>query len=91
MTVAPPAWLNKEFLQRALRTNDPQVIVTSCDIDRATQAGDHYSSEMYRANLKTKQNGDLSLVIKCQLRGDGQFNKVSMQYTCDKQLSKVSM
>ena len=75
-----PSWLNNEFLEKSLNSNGKKskTIVTSSDIKRAAAAGDHYGSEMYRAVLKTKENGkeeELSIIVKCQLRA-GEISKV---------------
>ena len=77
----PPAWINREFLEKALRCNGnhPNLTIVGCDIKRAAVAGDHYASEMYRATLETEENGkteEISIIIKCKLR-EGELSKVS--------------
>ncbi|KAJ9581045.1 hypothetical protein L9F63_023769 [Diploptera punctata] len=74
MTESKPDWLNAEFFKKALRFNrkDENLEIMSCKVDRATQPGDNFASEMYRAALEVKANGekeDVSLIIKCRLRG----------------------
>ncbi|KAJ9590309.1 hypothetical protein L9F63_027852, partial [Diploptera punctata] len=72
MAAIPPSWINSEFLEKALRSNGkhPDVRVISFDIKRAALAGDHYGSEMYRATVKTRENGnteETSVIIKLEL------------------------
>ena len=84
MAETPPSWLNSEYLEEALRSNgnNPDITVTSCEIKPATLAGDHYTSEMYRATLQTEDNGkteEISVIIKCEVR-EGELSRVSILY-----------
>ncbi|KAJ9590257.1 hypothetical protein L9F63_016620 [Diploptera punctata] len=79
MAEIPPSWIDIEFLENALRSNgkNPDIKVISFDIERAASAGDHYGSEMYRANLKTSENGktgETSVIIKLELQ-HGELSK----------------
>lgn len=52
MEVTCPRWLNKEFMETALRSaGDPSVKVASCDVKSATGTGDNYSSDMFRVTV----------------------------------------
>jgi hypothetical protein len=66
-----PNWLNISFFETALRSGDygPSVTVTSCEIVRATSAGDNYACEIYRAKLQLILEGrrnTVSLIVKAQ-------------------------
>jgi hypothetical protein len=66
-----PNWLNSSFFETALRAGGygPRVTVTSCQIGRATVAGDNYACDIYRAKLQVALEGRLSsvsLIVKSQ-------------------------
>jgi hypothetical protein len=66
-----PKWLNRSFLERALKSgaDGSRVTVTSSDVERATAAGDNYGSDIYRVNVRLIRNGQpetMSLIIKSQ-------------------------
>ncbi|KAJ9581046.1 hypothetical protein L9F63_023770 [Diploptera punctata] len=79
MAENPPEWLDADFFEKALRPNrkDPNLKILSCEVGRATQPGDNFGSEMYRANLKIEANHeieDTSVIIKCRIRGSELMN-----------------
>jgi len=66
-----PNWLNSTFFETALRSGGygPNVTVTSREIERATNAGDNYACEIWRAKLQVTLDGrqsTLSLIVKAQ-------------------------
>ncbi|KAJ9582755.1 hypothetical protein L9F63_022900 [Diploptera punctata] len=79
MAETPPSWINREFLEKVLKSDEkhPDTEIISFDIKRAAAAGDHYGSEMYRATVKTSENGnneEISLIVKCN-RQEGELSK----------------
>ncbi|KAJ9582753.1 hypothetical protein L9F63_022898 [Diploptera punctata] len=80
MGETPPSWINSEFLEKAVKFDrkNPDIEIISFDIKRAAAAGDHYGSEMYRATVKTKENGkneEISLIVKCNHQ-EGEMSKI---------------
>ena len=66
-----PNWLNSSFFETALRSGGygPNVIVTSSEVERATNAGDNYACDLWRAKLQVTLDGrrsTLSLIVKAQ-------------------------
>jgi len=66
-----PNWLNSSFFETALRSGGygPNVTVTSSEIGRATNAGDNYACDIWRAKLQVTLDGrrsTLSLIVKAQ-------------------------
>jgi hypothetical protein len=66
-----PDWLNRSFLETALKSgaDRSRVTVISSDVERATAAGDNYASDMYRVNVRLIRNGQpetMSLIIKSE-------------------------
>jgi len=66
-----PNWLNSSFFETALRSGGygPNVTVTSSEIGRATEAGDNYATDIWRAKLQVTLDGrrsTLSLIVKAQ-------------------------
>ncbi|GAB0088789.1 uncharacterized protein DMENIID0001_032530 [Sergentomyia squamirostris] len=53
MTLNPPDWLNKDYMEKALRDyeGDQTLIVTECSITPATKPGDNFASIVFRAVL----------------------------------------
>ncbi|KAJ9581047.1 hypothetical protein L9F63_023771 [Diploptera punctata] len=79
MAEHPPEWLDTDFFEKALRSHrkGTNLKILSCEVGRATQPGDNFGSEMYRANLKIETNHeieDTSLIIKCRIRGSELMN-----------------
>jgi hypothetical protein len=75
-----PKWLNRSYLERALKSGADRslVTVTSSDVERATAAGDNYCSDMYRVNVRLIRNGQpetMSLIIKTEPAKE-EMNKV---------------
>jgi len=71
-----PNWLNNSFFETALRSGGygPNVTVTSSEIERATNAGDNYACDIWRAKLQVTLDGrrsTLSLVVKAQTTKEG--------------------
>jgi len=64
-----PNWLNNSFFETALRSGGYglNVKVTSCEIGRASNAGDNYACDIIRAKLQVTLDGrrlTLSLIVK---------------------------
>ncbi|PSN39643.1 hypothetical protein C0J52_23421 [Blattella germanica] len=66
-----PYWLNKDFLEKALRRGekDEKLIVVACDVKPAVASGDNYMSFLFRVTLKVKDGmesmtRDMSLIVK---------------------------
>jgi hypothetical protein len=74
-----PSWLNREFMESALRSaGDSSVKVVSCDIKYATAAGDNYMSDMYRVTVwvtRGDEAGVTSLIVKAA-KEEGHVDKV---------------
>ncbi|KAJ9590259.1 hypothetical protein L9F63_016622, partial [Diploptera punctata] len=73
MAEIPPAWINSEFLEKALRFNGkhPDIQVISYEIVPAASASDHYGSVMYRVAVITSESGKtdkMSVIVKCELQ-----------------------
>ncbi|XP_067005872.2 uncharacterized protein [Anabrus simplex] len=68
----PPCWLDKDFIQRALRAGDGDstITVTSYEIFMANAVGDGYASDMYRVIAKLDSSEERRVVIKCQPQGE---------------------
>jgi hypothetical protein len=64
-----PRWLNKDFINKALKPEgDSSVEVDTYDITRATAPGDNYLSDMYRVTASvTRGFGPevMSFIVKC--------------------------
>jgi hypothetical protein len=79
MEVKYPSWLNRDFMESALRSaGDPSAKVVSCDVKCATTSGDNYMSDMYRVTLwvtRGDQAGVTSLIVKTA-KEDGRIDKV---------------
>ena len=76
-----PDWINSDFLQKALRTNEEysNITVTSCKAEPAAAAGKNFSSELYRVTLETEHKGKTeqkSVIVKCAVQ-TGQLSEVS--------------
>jgi len=79
-----PNWLNSSFFETALRSGGygPNVTVTSCEIGRATAAGENYMSDIFRAKLQVTVDGrrsTLSLIVKSQPE-KGEMAKVNILF-----------
>ncbi|CAG9805057.1 unnamed protein product [Chironomus riparius] len=68
-----PSWLDKDLFDKAIQTYefDPQAKVNSFDIKAATQAGENFSSAVFRATIKftskySKNEKEMSVIIKTQ-------------------------
>jgi hypothetical protein len=66
-----PSWLNSSFLETALRSGGygSRVTVTSSEIGRATDAGENYVCDLFRAKLQVTLDGrrsTLSLIVKAE-------------------------
>lgn len=74
-----PSWLNREFMERALRSaGDPSTKVVSCDVKYATAPGDNYMSDMYRVTVwvtRGAQASMTSLIVKAA-KEEGHICKV---------------
>jgi len=66
-----PNWLNNSFFETALKSGGygPNVTVTSSEIGPATDAGENYICDIWRAKLQVTLDGrrsTLSLIVKAQ-------------------------
>ena len=70
-----PRWLNKEFIEKALKsTDDSSVEVDTYDVTNATKPGDNYLSDMYRVTASvTRGFGPevTSFIVKCSIESEG--------------------
>jgi len=71
-----PNWLNNSFFETALRSGGYglNATVTSSEIGRATNAGDNYATDIWRAKLQVTLDGrrsTLSLIVKTQPTKEG--------------------
>ena len=64
-----PRWLNKDFINKALKSaGDSTVEVDSYKVSIATAAGDNYLSDIYRVTASVKRgHGPMvtSFIVKC--------------------------
>jgi len=79
-----PNWLNYSFFETALRSAGygPNVTVSSCEIGRATAAGENYACDITRAKLQLRANGGrstFSLIVK-SLPEKGERAKVNILF-----------
>ncbi|XP_069690894.1 uncharacterized protein [Periplaneta americana] len=71
-TIYTPKWINKSFLETALRSGyeNHSITITSYEVTRATVDGENYGSNMYRVTIfftRGSQSHKTSLVIKSEL------------------------
>jgi hypothetical protein len=67
MEIKKPSWLNRDFMESALRSaGDPNAKVISCDIKSATASGDNYMSNIYSVTLGMTRGDQagVSLIVK---------------------------
>ena len=79
-----PNWLNNSFFETALKSGEygSLVTVTSSEIGRATEAGDNYATEIWRAKLQVTLDGrrsTLSLIVKAEPTKEG-MDKVNTYF-----------
>jgi hypothetical protein len=78
-----PRWLNKDFINKALKpAGDSTVEVDSYKVSIATAAGDNYLSDIYRvtASVKRGHGPDVtSFIVKCS-RESEDINEVRDHY-----------
>ncbi|XP_068081478.1 uncharacterized protein [Anabrus simplex] len=67
----PPSWLDKDFIQRVLRSEDgdPTITVTSYEVMMANADGDGYLSYMYRIKATLQDSQERRVIVKCQPLG----------------------
>ncbi|XP_068081476.1 uncharacterized protein [Anabrus simplex] len=67
----PPSWLDKDFIQRVLRSQDgdPTITVTSYEVSMANADGDGYLSYMYRIIATLQDSQERRVIVKCQPLG----------------------
>ncbi|GFG39138.1 hypothetical protein Cfor_06446 [Coptotermes formosanus] len=72
LTKSPVLWLNKTFLETALRTgySAPTLNITKYDVKPAVGKGDNYTSDLYRVKVHTASGNVFHLIIKRELNGD---------------------
>jgi len=71
-----PNWVKFSFFETALRAGGcgPNLTVTSSEIGRATDAGDNYVCDIYRAKLQVTLDGrrsTLTLIVKAEPTKEG--------------------
>ena len=70
-----PKWLNKDFIEKALKSaDDSSVEVDTYDVTNATEPGDNYMSDMYRVTASvTRGFGQevTSFIVKCSIESEG--------------------
>ena len=70
-----PRWLNKDFIEKALKSaDDSSVEVDTYDVTNATEPGDNYLSDMYRVTASvTRDFGPevTSFIVKCSRECEG--------------------
>ena len=73
----PDSWLNKEFLETALRKgyNKPALRIIDYDVRAAVGKGENYCSDMYRLSIHSSDGRISRLIIKKELK-EGEFAKV---------------
>ncbi|KAG8256156.1 hypothetical protein J6590_075494 [Homalodisca vitripennis] len=66
-----PDWLSAEFLQSALQSdqeNYPEIVITKLQLEPAVPAGNNYASNLFRAKLQYKTQGNTehstSIIVK---------------------------
>ncbi|XP_068083605.1 uncharacterized protein [Anabrus simplex] len=66
-----PSWLNKDFVQKALRSgdNNPTLTVLSCEVSMANSVGDGYSCDMYRIIARLEGSQERRVIVKCHPQG----------------------
>jgi hypothetical protein len=78
-----PTWLNKDFIQKALKSaGDSSVEVHTYDVTNATEPGENYLSDMYRVTASvTRGFGPevTSFIVKCS-RESEDINEVRDRY-----------
>jgi hypothetical protein len=80
---ASSTWLNKNFLQTALRTGykTPTLTVTKYDVKPAVGKGENYTSDLYRVKIYTADGNVYHLIIKRELCTDGALSKLLRKST----------
>ena len=83
LLTSPVSWLNKTFLETALRTgySTPTLNVTNYDVKPAVGKGDIYTSDLYRVKVHTANGNVFHLIIKRELSGDSVLGKVLQKST----------
>ncbi|XP_069690925.1 uncharacterized protein [Periplaneta americana] len=66
-----PRWMDKTFFEKALQSSDgdPDLTVTSTQVERATALGDNFLSVMYRVTVQVKRGDkteERSLIVKTE-------------------------
>jgi hypothetical protein len=79
-----PNWMNSSFFETALRSAGygPNMTVISSEIGRATDPGDNYTCDIFRAKLQVTLDGrrsTLSLIVKSQPE-KGELVKVNILF-----------
>ncbi|GAB0088788.1 uncharacterized protein DMENIID0001_032520 [Sergentomyia squamirostris] len=72
----PPNWLNREFMEKALREyeKDQSLHIFDCEIIPATKPGDNFASVVFRANVKytaATKTESKSIIVKVKPFVDG--------------------
>jgi len=78
-----PRWLNKDFINKALKlAGDSTVEVDSYKVSIATAAGDNYLSKIYRVTASVKRGYGpevTSFIVKCSSESED-INEVCEHY-----------
>ncbi|KAF4526735.1 hypothetical protein B566_EDAN015305 [Ephemera danica] len=60
----PPSYLTTSFIQTALRTKHPNIVVTNLNLVPAVGSGENYVTIVFRAAVETNE-GPFHLILKC--------------------------
>jgi hypothetical protein len=81
--MATTSWLNKNFLETALRSGyrTPTLTVAKYDAKPAVGKGDNYASDLYRVKIHTADGNVFSLIVKRELAAGNEFGKLLRKST----------
>jgi hypothetical protein len=83
VTASSAPWLNRGFLETALRTgySVPTLTVTKYDVKPAVGKGDNYTSDLYRVKVHTADEDVYHMIIKRELGADRELAKLLQKST----------
>ncbi|KAJ4435740.1 hypothetical protein ANN_18357 [Periplaneta americana] len=78
VVASPESWLNKNFLETALRSyrKPSNLRVTKFDVKAAVGKGDNYCSDLYRVKVHVSDGSVYNLIIKRELSEDGEIARI---------------
>jgi hypothetical protein len=85
------SWLNKTFLETALRNGykTPTLTITKYDVKPAVGKGDNYASDLHRAKIYTADGNVFYLIIKRELCAGGELGKLLRKSTAFERETKM--